>query len=105
MLLAESWSAPLIAAFLDPASYLIEWTPGNQILPISLEPVLDPDDDSAIAAAQLKESPAVAVAGYGVDWSLRVIGGDPALALGRRASEMAFKSRMFTSTIMVHRRG
>ena len=39
--LAGSWSVPLIAAFVDPASYLIEWTPGNQVLPISLDPVLD----------------------------------------------------------------
>ncbi|MDJ0356586.1 universal stress protein [Paenarthrobacter sp. PH39-S1] len=83
--LAESWSVPLIAAFVDPASYLIEWTPGNQVLPISLDPVLGTDDDTAIAAAQLKEGLAAAAAGYDVDWSLRIIGGDPALALGRLA--------------------
>lgn len=86
--LAEGWSAPLIAAFVDPASYLIEWTPGNQILPISLDPVLEPDDDTAVAAAQLKEvlTAAAATASYGVDWSLRIVGGDPALALGRLAA-------------------
>lgn len=84
--LAGSWSVPLIAAYVDPASYLIEWMPGNQVLPISLDPVLDPDDDTAIAAAQLRETlAAAAVTGYGTAWSLRVIGGDPALALGRLA--------------------
>ncbi|MCC9069440.1 universal stress protein [Arthrobacter cryoconiti] len=76
---------PLLAAFVDPASYLIEWTPGNNVLPTSLDPVLAPDDDAAIAGAQLKESLAAAEAGYGVDWSLRIIAGDPALALGRLA--------------------
>ncbi|WP_054011037.1 universal stress protein [Arthrobacter sp. ERGS1:01] len=70
----------------DPASYLIEWTPGNQVLPISLDTVLDPEDDTAIAAARLTEALAAAASGYGVDWSLRVIGGDPALALGRLAA-------------------
>lgn len=83
--LAESRSVPLIAAFVDPASYLIEWTPGNNVLPISLDPVLEPDDDTAIAGARLKESLTAAAAGYDVDWSLRIIGGDPALALGRLA--------------------
>ena len=83
--LAESLSSPLIAAFVDPASYLIEWTPGNNVLPISLDPVIDPDDETAIATAQLKETLGHAAAGYGTTWSLRVIGGDPALALGRLA--------------------
>ncbi|MCU6479031.1 universal stress protein [Arthrobacter sp. A2-55] len=83
--LAGSWSVPLIAAYVDPASYLIEWTPGNQVLPISLDPVLDPDDDTAIDAAHLKDSLTAAATGYGTAWSLRVIGGDPALALGRLA--------------------
>ncbi|MCC9068355.1 universal stress protein [Arthrobacter cryoconiti] len=83
--LAQSWSVPLIAAFVDPASYLIEWAPGNKVLPISLEPVLEPDDETSIAAGELKQSLAAAAAGYEVDWSLRIIGGDPALALGRLA--------------------
>ena len=53
--LSESLSAPLLAAFVDPTSYLIEWTPGNDVLPISLEPVIDPEGEAAIAAAELKE--------------------------------------------------
>ncbi|MCQ9164223.1 universal stress protein [Arthrobacter sp. STN4] len=83
--LAESLSAPLIAAFVDPASYLIEWVPGNKVLPISLDPVLDPDDDTAIAAARLKESLGAVAADYDTTWAMRIIGGDPALALGRLA--------------------
>ncbi|MCU6479687.1 universal stress protein [Arthrobacter sp. A2-55] len=83
--LAESLSAPLIAAFVDPASYLIEWAPGNEVLPISLDPVLDPDDDTAIAAARLKESLGDVAADYSTTWAMRIIGGDPALALGRLA--------------------
>lgn len=84
--LAQSWSVSLIAAFVDPASYLIEWTPGNRVLPISLDPVIEPDDETAIAAGELKQSLTAAAAGYEVDWSLRIIGGDPALALGRLAA-------------------
>jgi nucleotide-binding universal stress UspA family protein len=83
--LAESLSAPLIAAFVDPASYLIEWVPGNKVLPISLDPVHEPDDDTAIAAARLKESLSQVAAGHATTWALRIIAGDPALALGRLA--------------------
>lgn len=84
--LAHSQSVPLIAAFVDPASYLIEWTPGNKVLPISLDPILEPEDETSIAAAEIKESLTTAAAGHDVDWSLRIIGGDPALALGRLAA-------------------
>ncbi len=84
--LSESLSAPLLAAFVDPTSYLIEWTPGNDVLPISLEPVIDPEGEAAIAAAELKEVLERAATGYVTQWSLRIIGGDPARALGRLAA-------------------
>lgn len=71
---------------MDPASYLIEWTPGANVLPISLDPVVDPDDETFISAADIRESLTTAAAGHDVDWSLPVIGGDPALALGRLAA-------------------
>lgn len=86
--LAQSLSAPLIAAFVDPASYLIEWTPGNQVLPTSLDPVIEADDETAIAALQLKENLGLAAAEYSTSWSLRILGGDPALAMGRLAAAM-----------------
>ncbi len=76
---------PLFAAFVDPASYLIEWTSGNKVLPISLDPFIDSNDETAIAAAQLTATLEQAAAGYGTAWSRRIIGGDPALALGRLA--------------------
>ncbi|NVN00521.1 universal stress protein [Arthrobacter sp. SDTb3-6] len=83
--LAESLSAPLIAAFVDPASYLIEWTPGHEILPISLDPILDQEDETAIAASRLKKSLQDAAASYNTTWAMRIIAGDPAPALGRLA--------------------
>ncbi|WP_026554686.1 universal stress protein [Arthrobacter sp. 35W] len=84
--LAAGLSVPLIAAFVDPASYLIEWTPGHDVLPASLAPDLDPDDETVDAAAELKVDLAEAAAGYATSWSFRVVGGDPALALGRLAT-------------------
>lgn len=86
--LAHSRAAPLIAAFVDPTSYLIEWTPGANVVQISLDPVIDPVDETSISAASIRESLTTAAAGNDVDWSLRVIGGDPALALGRLAAEV-----------------
>lgn len=84
--LAEGLDVPLMAAYVDPASYLIEWKPRDQVMPTSLDPVLEPDDEAAIAAAELQESLQQAAAGRGTSWSLRVIAGDPALALGRLAN-------------------
>ncbi|MEO8222662.1 MAG: universal stress protein [Specibacter sp.] len=84
--LAQSLNAPLIAAFVDPASYLIEWTPGNDVLPISLNPVVEPEDETSQASTELKETLAAGAANYSTTWSLRIIGGDPALAIGRLAA-------------------
>ncbi|MHA7306485.1 universal stress protein [Arthrobacter sp. TMN-49] len=93
--LAQSLNAPLIAAFVDPASYLIEWTPGNKVLPLSLNPVVEPEDETSLAATELKETLAAGAGSFATPWSLRIIGGDPALAIGRLAAEVG------ASTIVV----
>lgn len=93
--LAQSLQAPLIAAFVDPASYLIEWTPGNDVLPISLNPTVEPEDETSLAAAELKETLQAGAANHAAPWSMRIIGGDPALAIGRLAAAVG------ASTIVV----
>ncbi|WP_417234747.1 universal stress protein [Arthrobacter sp.] len=90
--LAEALAAPLVAAYVDPASYLIEWKAGNEVAPTSLDPVLEPDDEAALAAAGIRDAFGPAASGHGVAWSLRVIGGDPALALGRLATAVGASS-------------
>lgn len=93
--LAQSLNAPLIAAFVDPASYLIEWTPGNNVLPISLNPAVEPEDETSQAAAELKETLEAGATNHPTPWSMQIIGGDPALALGRLAAAVG------ASTIVV----
>lgn len=93
--LAQSLNAPLIAAFVDPASYLIEWTPGSDVLPISLNPVVEPEDETSLAAEELKETLTAGAVNHTTQWTLRIVGGDPALAIGRLAAAVG------ASTIVV----
>ena len=86
--LCQCLRAHLTFAFVDPASYLVELTPGQVILPLSLDPVIDPEDDTAAAAAELSEQLGQVMSAYDVSWSLRILAGDPALALGRLASQV-----------------
>ncbi|WP_427136193.1 universal stress protein [Pseudarthrobacter sp. S9] len=81
--LAQELSAPLICAYVDPASYLIEWNREEPIVPTSLEPVPEPDDEAAINSRQLRTGLAHILDPLGITWTLRVLAGDTALALGR----------------------
>ncbi|WP_165788165.1 universal stress protein [Arthrobacter glacialis] len=84
--LAHSLNAPLIAAFVDPASSRIEWAPGDFVLPNAVNTAVEPEEETSIAAAELKENLAAGAANHATAWSLRIIGGDPALAIGRLAA-------------------
>lgn len=89
--LAAKMSAPLLCAYVDEASYLVEWDPGKSAHRLSLHPGQD-DDDVRAVTNELKATVehAVANAGSGgapVEWTLRTLAGDPARALARLAAE------------------
>jgi nucleotide-binding universal stress UspA family protein len=84
--LALELSAALICAYVDPASYLIEWNDAEPIVPASLEPVAEPRDEVALAVRLLRKSLAPTLNPLGIPWTLRLLAGEPALALGRLAT-------------------
>lgn len=89
--LAAKMSAPLLCAYVDEASYLVEWDPGKSAHRLSLHPGQD-DDDVRTVTNELKATiqQTVANAGSGgapVEWTLRTLAGDPARALARLAAE------------------
>lgn len=89
--LAAKLSAPLMCAYVDEASYLVEWDPARSAHRLSLNPEADNDDIRAVTA-ELKAAIGRAVAGVAlggapVDWTLRTLAGDPARALARLGAE------------------
>jgi nucleotide-binding universal stress UspA family protein len=84
--LAEGLAARLICAYVDEASYLVEWDPARSAHRLSLHP--DADDAEIRAVTQeLRSIVGAACDGLGVSWVLRTLAGDPARALGRLAAE------------------
>lgn len=89
--LATRLSVPLLCAYVDEASYLVEWDPARSAHRLSLHPEADDDEIRGITAG-LRAAIGQAVteaagAGTPADWSLRTLAGDPARALSRLAAE------------------
>ena len=84
--LAAGLAAPLICAFVDEASYLVEWDPARTAHRLSLHPDAD-DAEIRAVTRELRSIVAAACDGPGVAWTLRTLAGDPARALGRLAAE------------------
>jgi len=84
--LAGTLAAPLVCAFVDEASYLVEWDPARSAHRLSLHP--EADNAEILAQTERLRSEIAAVCdGPGVPWSLRTLAGDPARALGRLAAD------------------
>lgn len=89
--LAARLGAPLVCAYVDEASYLVEWDPARSAHRLSLHP--DADDKEIRALTSELESVIQAVAAKvpagddGVEWTLRTLAGDPARALAQLAAE------------------
>ena len=86
--LAAATGAELIGAYVDPGSYLIEWDPDGNVLGKSLNRALDPEDEAASAVLELGPLLTAAAQAHQVSASIRVLGGETALALGRLAQAM-----------------
>lgn len=89
--LAARLGQPLLCAYVDEASYLVEWDPARSAHRLSLHPDADDEDIRALTTG-LKADILAAVekvpAGGGtVEWTLRTLAGDPARALARLAAE------------------
>lgn len=89
--LAARLAAPLICAYVDEASYLVEWDPERSAHRLSRNP--EADDDMLALATDLKaqvQSAMEGKAGRGEtpEWSFRTLTGDPARALGQLAAEV-----------------
>jgi nucleotide-binding universal stress UspA family protein len=89
--LAAKLSAPLVCAYVDEASYLVEWDPARSAHRLSLHPDKDDDDIRAVttdlkAAVEAAKND-VSTEGASVDWTFRTLAGDPARALARLAAE------------------
>jgi nucleotide-binding universal stress UspA family protein len=84
--LAKSLAVPLICAYVDEASYLVEWDPARSAHRLSLHP----DADNARIRETTQNLNSVLeehCAGLGVHWTLRTLAGDPARAIGRLAAD------------------
>jgi|SRR4051812_18401656 len=84
--LAKRLAAPMVCAYVDEASYLVEWDPARSAHRLSLHP--DADDARFREATQeLRSVIETRSAGLGVDWTLRILAGDPARSIGRLAAD------------------
>ncbi len=86
--LAKATGAELVAAYVDPGSYLIEWDPSGSVMGKSLERALDPEDEAASAVFELGPLLEEAAMRHQIQSRIRVLGGDPAMALGRLAAAL-----------------
>lgn len=84
--LAGVLAAPLLCAFVDEASYLVEWDPARSAHRLSLHPEAD-NEEIRKQTERLRSDIATVCEGPGVEWSLRTLTGDPARALGRLAAD------------------
>lgn len=83
--LAGALGVELVGAYVDPGSYLIEWDPSGNVLGKSLNRALDPDDEAASAVLELGPLLNLMAEKHHVQSQIRVLGGEPAMALGRLA--------------------
>lgn len=84
--LAERLAVPMICAYVDEASYLVEWDPVRSAHRLSLHPGTD-DDKIRAVTQELGSTIEAACEGLGIEWTLRTLAGDPARAIGRLAVE------------------
>jgi len=89
--LAARLGTPLVCAYVDEASYLVEWDPARSAHRLSRDP--HANDDMLALATELKEHVQAVVdklasEGASLDWSFRTLTGDPARALGQVAAEL-----------------
>ncbi|MHC6591807.1 universal stress protein [Arthrobacter sp. C152] len=90
--LAAAVGAPMVCAYVDEASYLVDWDPSRSAHRMSLRPDAGVKELRVLAAGleeRIREVVGAAPAGRAaVEWTLRTLTGDPARSLGRLAAEV-----------------
>ena len=86
--LAPRLSAPLLCAYVDEASYLVEWDPARSAHRLSLHPEKDDDDIRAVTQESGQSSKRRPYRGASHRLDPRTLAGDPARALARLAAEI-----------------
>lgn len=90
--LAAQLGIPLVCAYVDEASYLVEWDPARSAHRLSLHPDADDQEIRSLTAeltAVIEAAVAKVPAGDGsVQWTLRTLAGDPARVLSQLAAEI-----------------
>ncbi|MUU71615.1 universal stress protein [Pseudarthrobacter sp. GA104] len=89
--LAAQLDVPLVCAYVDEASYLVEWDPARSAHRLSLHPEAD-DQEIRSLTLELTAVIEAAVANVpggadSVKWTLRTLAGDPARGLSQLAAE------------------
>ncbi|MDV2980415.1 universal stress protein [Pseudarthrobacter oxydans] len=89
--LAARLGTRLLCAYVDEASFLVDWDPARPAHRLSLHPDTD-DANIGAVALELKSAIEAAVAGVppgtaAAEWTLQTLAGDPARALARLAAE------------------
>ena len=79
--LATALDLHLICAFVDPASYLVEWTPQPDLLGMSLDPVVN--EEAAYPSAEVLRRLQAILGPTESEWSFRVLNGGVGPALCR----------------------
>lgn len=85
--LAEALESPIIFAYVQPNSYLVEWELKADIHNKSLNPQ-DIDEDMEADAAEVLKVLESSMAGSQINWSLKMLAGDPGKALTRLGNEL-----------------
>ena len=89
--LASRLGTRLLCAYVDEASFLVDWDPARPAHRLSLHPDTD-DANVGAVARELMSAIEAAVAGAppvsaAAEWTLQTLAGDPARALARLAAE------------------
>ncbi|MFL4480376.1 universal stress protein [Paeniglutamicibacter sp. ORCA_105] len=85
--LGEALGAPLVFAYVEINSYLVEWELKEDIRGNSLHP-RDIDEDMTEEARDVLRILDSAMAGTKIEWWLRVLAGDPGKALARLGNDL-----------------
>lgn len=84
--LASALELHLVCAFVDPASYLVEWAQESDLPGASLDPVVN--EEAAYPSREVFERLQKILADADTDWSFRVLNGGVAPALSRLADSL-----------------
>lgn len=85
--LAEALGSPIVFAYVQPNSYLVEWELKADIHGTSVNPQ-DIDEDMQADATEVLKVLESCMAGSQITWSFKMLAGEPGKALGRLGNDV-----------------